>query len=225
MAQAGIHGLIGTAVRKLSPARAWLMLGIVLGNLIPDLDNLAVAAATVMKLPTQGLHRTFTHSLFMVVAVLIIFYLFGVLTKQPRWTNLGVGLGVGILMHILLDLLTWFDGVELLWPLPTWVNLWGSYTPPVWFDKLMMSAEFLFFAIFFVGLAGIAHKNSTDPEYLGKLRFWTWIQTALFVVFTVLVFVMQKGFMTPYGAIYLLSLGLAIGVTIRMRKTVEAVAA
>jgi hypothetical protein len=35
---------------------------------------------------------------------------------------------------------------------------------------------------------------------------------------------MDKGFMTPYGAIYLLSLGLALGMTIRMNNTVEAVA-
>jgi len=225
MAQAGIHGLIGTAVRKLTPARLWLMLGIVLGNLIPDTDNLAVAVATVMKLPTEGLHRTFTHSLSMVMAVVVIFFLVGVLTKKPRWTNLGVGLGVGILMHILLDLLLWFDGVQILWPVPYWFNLWGNYTPPVWFDKLMMSAEFLFFALFFVGLAGIARKRLTDQAYLGKLNVWSWIQGALFVVFTVLVYVMQKGFMTTYGATYLLSLGLAIGVTIRMRDTVEAVAA
>jgi Ni,Fe-hydrogenase I cytochrome b subunit len=63
----------------------------------------------------------------------------------------------------------------------------------------MMSTEFLFFALFFVGLAGIAHQRSTDQEYLGKLRIWTWIQAALFVVFTVLVYVIQKGFMTPLG--------------------------
>jgi hypothetical protein len=46
----------------------------------------------------------------------------------------------------------------------------------------------------------------------------------LFVVFTVLVYTMEKGFMIPYGALYLLSLGLAFGVTVRMRETVEAVA-
>ncbi len=69
MAQAGIHGLICAAVRKLTPARLWLMLGIVLGSLIPDADNLAVALATVLKHPTEALHRTFTHSLSMVVAV------------------------------------------------------------------------------------------------------------------------------------------------------------
>jgi hypothetical protein len=112
----------------------------------------------------------------------------------------------------------------MVWPIASWVNLWSGYTSPVWFDKLMMSTEFLFFALFFLGLASIAHKRNTDQEYLGKLRNWTWIQGALFVVFTVLVYVLQKGFITPYGAVDLLSLGLAIGVTIRMRQTVEAVA-
>ena len=224
MAQAGIHGLIGTAVRKLTPARTWLMLGIVIGNLLPDADNLAVAIATVMKRPTEGLHRTFTHSLFTVLLVVVVFYLIRILTKQPRWTNLGVGLGVGILMHILLDLLLWLNGVAILWPIPSWINIWSGVTSPAWFDKLMLSTEFLFFALFFLGLASIARKRNTDQEYLGKLRTFTWIHLALFVVFTILVYVVQKGFMTPYGAVYLLSLGLAIGITIRMRKSVEAVA-
>ena len=56
MAQAGIHGLAGMAVRKWTPSREWLMTGIVLGNLLPDADNLAVAVATVAGLPTEGLH-------------------------------------------------------------------------------------------------------------------------------------------------------------------------
>jgi translation initiation factor 2 gamma subunit (eIF-2gamma) len=40
-------------------------------------------------------------------------------------------------------------------------------------------------------------------------------------VFTPLVYTMEKGFMIPFGALYLLSLGLALGVTIRMRETIE----
>jgi membrane-bound metal-dependent hydrolase YbcI (DUF457 family) len=224
MAQAGIHSLIGIAVRKLTPSRTWLMLGIVLGSMLPDADNLAVAVATVMRLPTEGLHRNFTHSFFMVAAVVVVFYLVSVLVKQPRWGNLGLGLGVGILMHILLDLVIWFNGVSILWPIPSWINFWSGFTPPVWFNNLMLSTEFLFFALFFLGLDTIARQRSTDQNYLGKLRIWTWVQAAVFVIFTILVYVMKKGFMTPYGAVYLLSLALAVGVTIRMRKTVEAVA-
>ncbi len=40
--------------------------------------------------------------------------------------------------------------------------------------------------------------------------------------FTVMVYTMDKGFMTIYGAVYLLSLFLAFGIVIRMRNTVEA---
>ncbi|MDH4135113.1 MAG: metal-dependent hydrolase, partial [Anaerolineae bacterium] len=150
MAQAGIHSIVGTAVRKWTPDRVWLMLGIVFGNMLPDADNLAVAVATVTGLPTEGLHRTFTHSLFTVAVVVIAFYIVAWATKRPRWGNLGLGLGIGILMHILLDLLIWFNGVEILWPIPSWVNLWSNVTPPEWWSKLMMPAEFLFFALFFV---------------------------------------------------------------------------
>ena len=166
-------------------------------------------------------YRSFTHSLFTVVSVMAIFYIVARITKQPRWNNLGIGLGIGILLHILLDLLIWFNGVEILWPIPSWINLWSGVTPPAWFDKLMMTAEFLFFALFFIGLSTLARWQGTDLEYRRRLRTWSWLEFDLFLTFTALVFFLQKGFMTPYGLVYLLSLGLAIGVTIRMRKTVE----
>jgi membrane-bound metal-dependent hydrolase YbcI (DUF457 family) len=224
MAQAGIHSMVGMAVRKLTPARKWLMLGIVLGNLFPDADNLAVAVATVMGRSTEGLHRTFTHSLFFVAAIIIVFYGVAWVSKRGEWGNLGLGLGIGVLMHILLDLLIWFNGVEILWPLPSWVNLWAGVNPPEWWNKLMMPTESLFFALFFVLLAYTARKRDTDGDYLPKLRIWTWVQGVLFAVFMVMVYMMESGFMTIFGAVYLLSLGLAFGITIRMRDTIEAIA-
>lgn len=223
MAQAGIHGMVGMAIRKWTPARKWLMLGIVLGNVFPDADNLAVAAATLMGRSTEGLHRTFTHSLFFVAAIVVVFYAVARATKRAEWGNLGLGLGIGVLMHIALDLLVWFNGVEILWPLSSWVNLWTNVTPPEWWKDLMMPAENLFFALFFVLLASTARKRDTDVDYLPKLRIWTWVQGILFVVFLVLVYTMESGFVTIFGAVYLLSLGLAFGVTIRMRETVEAI--
>ena len=69
------------------------------------------------------------------------------------------------------------------------------------------------FVLFVLAMAGLEHLG-VSADTIG----------ILFVVFTILVYTMTKGFMTPYGAIYLLSLGLAVGVTIRMRKTVEAAA-
>jgi membrane-bound metal-dependent hydrolase YbcI (DUF457 family) len=221
MAQAGIHGLVAMAVRKWTPEHTWLMLGIVLGSMLPDADNLAVAIATVAGLPTEGLHRTFTHSLFTVVGVIAVFFLISQFTKRPRWNSLGFGLGLGILMHILLDLLIWFDGVAILWPIPYWLNFWSNVTPPAWWMTLMQPVELLFFALFFLYLHSLARKQGTDLGFLGKLRFWTVLEGVLFLVFLVLAYTLSKGFLTIFGAVYLLSLGLAIGITIRMRTTIE----
>jgi len=199
------------------------MLGIVLGNLLPDADNLAVAVATITRSTTEGLHRTFTHSLFTVAAIIIVFYVVALAARRPRWGNLGLGLGIGVLMHIVLDLLVWFGGVDILWPIPSWVNLWSNTTPPPeWWSKLMMPVEFLFFALLLVWLEMRARKAGTDGRYLRALRVWWVVQGILFAVFTVLVYTMEKGFKVPFGALYLLSLGLVFGVIIRMRSTVEA---
>ena len=59
MAQAGIHSMVGIAVRRWTPDREWLILGIVLGNLLPDADNLTVAVATVSGI---GLWCDTTHT-------------------------------------------------------------------------------------------------------------------------------------------------------------------
>jgi membrane-bound metal-dependent hydrolase YbcI (DUF457 family) len=222
MAQAGIHAVVGLAVRKVAPRRTWLILGIVLGNLLPDADNLAVAFATLTGSSTHGLHRTFTHSLITTAILVGVFYLAAAVRKAPRWGNLGLGLGIGIVMHILLDLVIWFNGVEILWPLPLYVNLWENAVPPEWWMKLMMPVEMLFLAFFFVVLIRAARKQGTNGEYLSRLRFLTWVQAGLFVVFTVLVYTLNNGFMTIFGTVYLLSLGLAFNVTLRMKETVEA---
>ncbi len=220
MAQAGIHGLVSMAIRRWAPEHTWLVLGTVLGSLLPDADNLAVAYATITKQSTLGLHRTFTHSLFTILVVVILFYVVNLITRQPA-NSLGIGLGLGIFLHIMLDLLIWFDGVEILWPLSSWVNLWGNLAIPDWWTKLMMPLELLFFALFFLNLYFLARKQGSDQEFLGTLRIWIGLQSALFIVFLVLAFTLSKGFLTIFGAVYLLSLGLAAGVTIRMRYTIE----
>lgn len=224
MAQAGMHALVGTVIGKFTPKREWLMLGILLGSLFPDLDNYAVAVATISKLDTHGLHRTFTHSLFTILLVLVTFFTIGQVRKQPSWTNLGVGLGIGIGLHVALDLLIWFNGVELFWPLKGWVNLWEGIQPPSWLAKLLDPAEFLFLAFFFAWLAKVARTHQTNTDFLGKLRVWTIAMVVLLAVFTPLAYLMSKGFLTIFGVFYLISITAAFAITLRMRQTVEMLA-
>jgi hypothetical protein len=49
MPQNGLHAIAGIAVSQWMPQREWLILGVVLGNMFPDLDHIAVAYATLTK--------------------------------------------------------------------------------------------------------------------------------------------------------------------------------
>ena len=224
MAQAGIHGLVGVAVRKWTPKKEWLMLGIVFGTMLPDMDALAVAYATLLGMDTHSLHRTWSHSIVFVLGLMLVFYLISAIVKRPRISNLGLGLGIGILLHSLLDLLIWFRGVELFWPFGGEINFWSWYTMPAWwYNKFEFALEFLMIALFFIILASLARKQNTNQDFLKKLNVWIWVQAALFAIFLVLVYTWD-GYFIAYGALYILSLGLALGIIIRMRKTVEEIA-
>ena len=222
MPQAGLHGLSGMAVSRFAGKREWLLLGIILGTMLPDMDNIAVAVATLAKMDAHGLHRTFTHSIFFVIAIVVIFYLIGWARRQPRWNNLGLGLGIGVSMHILLDLLGWFNGVYILWPIDYELNLWRNAQPAAWFMALMNPAEMLMFAIYLYALGTWARKYGTDATFQPKLFNWIIFELVLFITFTLLMFTMDAGFLTIFGALYLFSLFMVFFVTIRLRHTIEA---
>ena len=222
MAQAGMHGLVGMAVQKMAGKKEWLVLGLILGSFVPDMDNVGVAVATLTKVPTEGIHRTLTHSVFFMAAMVAVFYLISQWKKETRWLNLGLGLGLGMLLHSLVDFVLWFNGVELFWPLGGEINFWPNGYPSEGFKLFLeQAAEFLFFGLFLWALGIWARKFSTDSEYMGTLRVWMWLEYALFTVFAgALIF--GKVFATISGVLYLFSLFMTFFVTIRMRKTVEA---
>lgn len=222
MPQAGLHGLTGMAARSIAGKREWLPLGIILGTMLPDMDNVAVAVATLAGADTHGLHRTFTHSIFFVLAVALVFHLISLARRQPRWSHLGIGLGIGVILHILLDLLGWFNGVYILWPIDYELNFWRNVNPPDWFMTFTDPAELLMFAVYLYILGMWSRRFNTDIDYQGKLRNWMLFELVLFVIFTPLAYIMTRGFLTVFGAFYLFSLFMVFFVTIRMRKTVDA---
>jgi membrane-bound metal-dependent hydrolase YbcI (DUF457 family) len=226
MPQAGLHAIVGTVTRKWMPKKEWLLLGVVLGNMAPDLDNLVVAYATLAKLPDPaGYHRTFTHSLFTILALLLLFYLIALVTKNEKWKNFGVGFSTGILMHVAVDLFLWFAGVELLWPIPFELNFWRWFEAPVWLKIFLDTGEFLLFGLYFLLVGSLAQKQNTDGERRRSLNGWAMLQFGLFVLFTLMFFLMGSSGLqyTVFGALYLLSLIVAMSVTIGMRQTLESV--
>lgn len=225
MPQAGVHAIVGVVARKWMPQKEWLLLGVVLGNLFPDLDNLAVAYTTLTRADSHGLHRTFTHSIFTILIAIILFALIAALTKNQKWNNFGIGFGIGVLLHILLDLVLWFNGVELLWPIRYELNFWSWFVVPDWLKIVLDTGEFLAFGLYFLLLGLLARQQNMDTEHQGLSKTWAYVEFVLFIVFTALFFgIGAKGLpYTVFGALYLLSLIVGIVITIRMRRTVESI--
>ena len=224
MAQNGIHAIVGMVSRKWMPKKEWLLLGVLLGNMFPDLDNLVVAYATLAKLPDpEHFHRTFTHSVFTIAAMVILFYLVAAFTRNEKWKNFGIGFGAGILMHILVDLVLWFNGVELLWPLGGELNFWSWFVMPAWLKILLDTGEFLMFGLYFMLLVSLSQRHGTDVVRQGSTKTWAYVEYALFIVFTALFFALgTKGLhYQAYGALYLVSLIAGMVITTKMKDTVE----
>jgi membrane-bound metal-dependent hydrolase YbcI (DUF457 family) len=225
MPQNGVHAIVGTIAGMWMPKKEWLVLGVVLRNMFPDLDNLAVAYATLTKTDPHGLHRTFTHSIFTMVAVIVLFALVAMLTRNQKWNNFGIGFGIGTLMHILLDLILWFNGVEMLWPIRYELNFWRWFAVPDWLNIILETGEFLAFGLYFLLLGSLARWQNTDREREGSAKTWAYMEFALFILFSVLFFSIGTDGLqyTVFGALYLISMIVAIILTIQMRKTVAAV--
>ena len=226
MPQNGIHAIVSIVSRKWMPKKEWLLLGVVLGNMFPDLDNLAVAYATLARLPEpEHFHRTFTHSIFTIIAMVLLFYIIAAFTKNEKWKNFGIGFGAGIVMHVLVDLVLWFNGVELLWPLGSELNFWSWFTVPAWLKILLDTGEFLAFGFYFLMLGTLAMRYGTDTDKLSASKIWAYIEFGSFILFTVLFFIIDaKGFLYQvFGGLYLLSLIVSITITIRMKQTIETI--
>ena len=196
--------------------------------MMPDMDNYLVAIGTVtgVEAPGEIFHRTFTHSVFTILFLVVLFYIVSTATRDERWKNLGYGLGVGVGLHMLLDLAIWFNGVPLFWPLGTELNFWGNYSPPEALVKFLNPAELLFFGLFFYWLLQSAVKTKTNVPSQPTVRTWAYVMFALFAVFLVLAYVDVGTFTATkdliYGLVYLVGLTAAFVLTIRMRATLEA---
>jgi len=228
MPQNGIHAMVGVAARKWMPKREWLVLGVVLGNMFPDLDNLVVAFASLaLGQPAQEAgelyHRTFTHSVFTIFVMALLFYGVAALTKNEKWKNFGMGFGVGILLHMLVDLVLWFNGVPLFWPLGGELNFWAWFETPAWLKILLDTGEFLAFGLYFLLLASLAQRQGTDANQMAGVKVLGYVELLLFILFTVLFFSTgTKGLVYQvFGGLYLLSLIVGMVKTVQMRKTIE----
>lgn len=228
MPQPGLHGVLALAARRTFSKKPWFALGLAFGALLPDADGYAQAfGALVQRMDAATAeavyHRTLTHSLFFAAGIALLFYLLSLVRRDENLRSFGFGMGAGIgLLHSLVDILGWFDGVGLLWPL--WgIDLWNWATLPEIATSLLRAGNFLAFGLYFAYLLSLARRVGSDAAYLPRLRAYASAQFGLWVLFTILAFFLSAGaYNIVDGAVFLfLAYPNTLWVTWKMRETIE----
>jgi hypothetical protein len=237
MAQVGLHGLAGLVIGeriltrfvKNRIARRALLWGFVVGNIMPDLDYVAVVATfPVDQTLALHLHRSFSHSLLAALAVALGFELIALLLRDQYARFLGYGLAWGIVGHVLFDMLIWFSPVDVFWPLSVWgiippVNLWSWWQTSFMTGQLLGAGEFLAFAVYYDRLAAMGQALGTNPEDVPMVQR---MATLCLIIWAVLTGLAIDFPVMTYNAVVYVALGLVfmpavMYLTWKMQPTIE----
>jgi hypothetical protein len=237
MGQVGLHGLTGLALGQVMlstsartpTARRALLFGFTLGNLIPDLDFLAVVAMyPIDHALAMPLHRGFSHSALGAVSLMVGFYTIGVLMKDVYVRYFGYGLALGVATHFTEDIFIWFSPVDIFWPASVFnlippVDIWKWFVTPPLLGRLLGAAEFAAFALYYDHLTRLAVALQTDEEMvLPVRRFATFCWTVFAVLVALAVDLPNPTFelylYVPMGIIFMPA---CFYITWRMQATIE----
>ncbi|MHA1859879.1 MAG: metal-dependent hydrolase [Candidatus Asgardarchaeia archaeon] len=127
--------------------------GFVVGNFLPDYDGpLSIfiwlasgdLSLTSLAIIEEEFHRTLTHSVITISLVIAFGFLISYKSRDLR--DLFVGIGLGMLLHSLLDL-PWMVGVAFFWPIiPDKIGVFWSIPEP--FESVRKSLFRFWYAMF-----------------------------------------------------------------------------
>ena len=101
---------------------AWFFL--LLGGILPDADFL------IDWTFGTDLHRTFSHSILLMIFAPLVVYVFYSILKHPEKKSFALFLGLGISMHLFLDGFSAY-GIPLLWPMTGYFSFFTGFTPAI----------------------------------------------------------------------------------------------
>jgi hypothetical protein len=228
MPQPGLHGILALATRKAFSKARGFATGLAFGSMLPDMDAYPQAFAFLVLGMDSGAayracHRTFTHTLFVPLALAIVVYALSTKASLRRLRAPGLGIAVGMaLLHDVPDIVGWFHRVDILWPVWS-LDLWGGARLPERAISLFRASNFLSLALYFACLFWLAKRTRTSEAYRPRLRRHALAQLTIGLFLCLVAFLAPAGtYNVVDGALYL-SVGLpaAFGVTWRMRDTIE----
>ena len=202
MAQSGIHAFSGIILSKLFKQEKWFAPSLMLGSILPDVDILFSAIAFLFGasiIEAEGMHRTFTHSIFTVLIIYLVFLSIKEIKSDEKFKIIGKGICIGMAMHIILDVFLWFNDISLLWPLQPYlinpINIWEnislSHSPIL--KKILLAFEFIMFRLYgwflinqFISIKNMYNSPIWFIKYVTK---WIKIEFILFITFLLLIYI------------------------------------
>jgi membrane-bound metal-dependent hydrolase YbcI (DUF457 family) len=228
MAQFAVHlgtGILWKNAPKVAPQ---FLFGVMAGSVLPDFDFIPLALVFFFDSTlARTLHRSFSHSLLIPLVLLLVAAAFYILrrpapVRSPVPVLLGIALGM--VSHVLLDILFWFGSVNVLWPLnlfgyPTIVSIWNQVTlPSVWLLWISADGELLAYAVLYSYYRHLLKRNPSAAQKV-NLTPWIGITLALFLVFIPLAWVLSVDTYQTivYGANAAFFAPLCMGITWKLR--------
>ena len=167
--QGGIHLISGLLISRFLPDKK-AKVGVSFGAIFPDIDILAVVFLYLMTGNEElvyELHRTATHSFFILLIFVVIAILYSRRKKEGKFDQFIIAFALGVSVHIILDLF-YLGGVVIFWPFFGEVCL-----SPVLFEefsilsqKLITITDFLTDPIFYyLPLWYVSNKKKTNKKF------------------------------------------------------------
>ena len=186
MAQIGLHAYIAISLKRKLPKKKWFFLSFIVGSILPDIDAAFTFLSSIFLPLNKSLnlfHRTFTHNIFIIVIIYLLFLITYEITKKKKYLFIGNGLFLGMSLHLLIDIFFWFEPIHLFWPLPSnKFNLWNNITISQWFTRLILSCEFIFFRLFAWEMVKIIiQAPEKNGHFLKSLNYYMRIQFLFFI--------------------------------------------
>jgi len=190
MAQIGLHAYFALSLKNRLPKKRWFFVSFLFGSIFPDIDALFTTIASLFISIDKSIeifHRTFTHNIFLVIFIYLLFLIFYEIKKNKVYLFIGNGLMLGMLFHLCIDTFLWFDSIHLLWPLPTnRIDMWPTLSISNWIAELIMFFEFIFFRLFAWELTKIIiHSPFKNGKHLQSLNYFSKIQLFFLISFSI----------------------------------------
>jgi len=162
---------------------------------------------------------------------LTISLLLWLVTKKQAIRDWGIGLALGFATHTVFDILFWFDQVKVLWPLdlwgiPTTIDLWQGYKPPLSIRLLIgPAAEFLCYGALYYLLRQRIQRFQSNTSFIPTLRRLEKFSLVVFGLYVVLIFVLPQATFEEmvYGLASFLFAPLTLYLLWRLREAIAGV--